>query len=84
MPFFFFGKTIFPSLIRAELNYLGSIGQVMLLCPRCPHILFFFSILRKAQCNSRQLLIISLTFVFVFVCFLFIFRTISFLTSSAS
>ena len=75
MPFFFFRKnSIFPSLIRAELNYLGSIGQVMLLCPRCPHILFFFSILRKAQCNSRQLLIIiSLTFVFVFVCFLFIF-----------
>lgn len=71
MPFFFFrNNSIFPALIRAELNYLWNIGQVMLLRPRCPHILFFFSILSKAQCDSRQLLIIILlTFVFVFVCF---------------
>ena len=42
MPFSFRKNSIFPSLIRAELNYLFSIGQVMLLRPRCPHILFLF------------------------------------------
>lgn len=83
--FFFRKNSIFPSLIRAELNYLGSIGQVMLLCPRCPHILFFFLFCEKHSATHVNSLLLSHwpLFLFLFVFCLF-FRTISFLTSSAS